>query len=58
MDKKIPKSKFLLVKCECGNDQYVFGNATSEVKCLVCQKPLALPTGGMTKVLGKIVKVI
>jgi small subunit ribosomal protein S27e len=58
MDKKIVKSKFLLVKHECGNDQHVFGNVTSEVKCQNCGGVIAKPTGGKAEIIGKVTKVI
>jgi len=51
-------SRFLRVKCGCGNEQNVFGNATVKVVCNKCQKPLALPTGGRVKILGKVLKVL
>ncbi|MHA1662443.1 MAG: 30S ribosomal protein S27e, partial [Candidatus Thorarchaeota archaeon] len=32
-----PNSRFLKVKClDCENEQIIFGNATTEVKCLKC----------------------
>ncbi|MBM3228879.1 30S ribosomal protein S27e [Candidatus Parvarchaeota archaeon] len=52
-------SKFLRVKCECGNEQNIFGNATSEVNCLVCGSLIAKPTGARVRIVGgKIVKVM
>jgi small subunit ribosomal protein S27e len=51
-------SRFLRVKCECGSEQNVFGNATLEVKCGHCKKTLATPTGGRVKILGKVLKVL
>lgn len=51
-------SKFLRVKCTCGNEQNIFGNASSAVKCVVCNKTLAEPTGSRAKVYGKVVKVM
>jgi small subunit ribosomal protein S27e len=51
-------SRFLRVKCDCGSEQNVFGNATSKVECLQCRKPLAVPCGGRVKILGKVVKVL
>ncbi|MEM4133813.1 MAG: 30S ribosomal protein S27e [Candidatus Micrarchaeia archaeon] len=51
-------SKFLLVKHECGNEQYVFNTAKRTVLCSLCKKPLARPTGGYAKILGKIMKVV
>ncbi len=56
MDKKTPKSKFFQVKHDCGNEQTVFDSIKMEVKCLMCNKPLAKPTGGHSHILGKIVK--
>jgi len=51
-------ARFLRVKCECGNEQNIFGNASMEVRCLQCKKTLAVPTGGRVKVLGKVLKVL
>ena len=45
-----PNSRFLKVKClDCENEQIIFGNATTEVKCLKCEKVLAKPSGGKAK---------
>lgn len=45
-----PNSRFLKVKClDCENEQIIFGNATTEVKCLKCDKILAKPSGGKAK---------
>jgi len=45
-----PNSRFLRVKClDCENEQIIFGNATTEVKCLKCDKVLAKPSGGKAK---------
>ncbi|TFG13488.1 30S ribosomal protein S27e [Candidatus Thorarchaeota archaeon] len=45
-----PNSRFLKVKClDCENEQIIFGNASTEVKCLKCDKVLAKPVGGKTK---------
>ncbi|MFX1367751.1 MAG: 30S ribosomal protein S27e [Promethearchaeota archaeon] len=45
-----PKSKFLKVKClDCENEQIIFAMATTEVKCLKCEKILAKPSGGKAK---------
>ena len=38
-------SKFLRVKCKCGNEQNVFGHASGRVKCLVCGETLARSSG-------------
>lgn len=51
-----PRSSFLLVECKsCGNRQPVFSHSTLVVKCNVCSKELAVPTGGKAKILGKII---
>lgn len=47
---KQPKTKFLKVKCKkCKNEQIIFGNPTTVVKCLVCSSTLATPRGGKAK---------
>ncbi|MCD6491123.1 MAG: 30S ribosomal protein S27e [Candidatus Njordarchaeia archaeon] len=52
-----PRSNFLLVQCpECSSKQIIFSHASIEVKCFVCGKTLAKPTGGKAKILGKILK--
>jgi len=52
-------SRFLKVKCgDCGNEQVIFGNAASKIKCIVCEKTLAKPTGGKTDVKTQIVEVV
>lgn len=51
-------SRFLRVKCECGNEQNLFGNASTEVKCSVCKKVLAEPMGSRAVVHGKILGVL
>lgn len=54
-----PKSRFLKVKCvDCGNEQIMFGSAKSIVKCVICGKTLAEPTGGKAKITTKIVSVL
>ncbi len=50
------KSKFLKVKCKCGNEQLVFNKASTEVKCLKCKKPLTKPTGGKTEILAEVIE--
>lgn len=54
-----PKSRFLKVKClECGNEQTIFGCASTLVKCLVCDKVLAQPRGSKAKIRTQIEKVL
>jgi len=59
MADKNTKSRFLKVKCaDCGNEQVIFGCAASPIKCLVCDKLLAEPTGGKTTVKTQILDVL
>ncbi len=54
-----PKSKFVKVKCQkCKNEQIIFGKSASKIKCLVCGKLLAEPSGGKTKLKTKILEVL
>jgi small subunit ribosomal protein S27e len=55
MDKK-NKSGFLKVKCECGNEQVIFGKLSMEVKCTKCDAVLGQPTGGKAAILAEIVE--
>ena len=53
------KSKFIKVRCsKCKNEQIIFGNASSIVKCLVCNKELAYPTGGKSKISARVLEVL
>lgn len=52
-------SKFLSVQCAaCKAKQTIFGNATEKIACAGCGDVLAKPSGGRTKVTGKIVEVL
>jgi len=54
-----PKSKFIKVRCpKCKNEQIIYGNASSIVKCLVCSKELVYPTGGKSKISGRVLEVL
>jgi|TARA_B100001971_G_scaffold132295_1_gene122121 small subunit ribosomal protein S27e len=54
-----PTSKFIKVRCpKCKNEQIIFGKTSSEIKCLVCSKVLAEPTGGKSKVKARILEVL
>ncbi len=54
-----PRSRFLLVTClQCGNKQIFPDTAKIRVVCNVCGEPLALPTGGKAKILGRVEKVL
>lgn len=50
--KSEPTSTFIRVRCtKCKNEQVIFNKAAMKVNCLVCQEPLAMPTGGKIKLL-------
>ena len=50
---------FIMVKCDkCKNEQIIFTKASSEIKCLVCNKVLGKPTGGKTSITVKTLKVL
>lgn len=49
-------SRFLKVKCKCGNEQNVFSHTTQVVKCNACGEPLAHPAGGTAVIHGEIVE--
>ncbi|UCG95695.1 MAG: 30S ribosomal protein S27e [archaeon] len=57
MGKKLePRSKFLVLKCKCKNEQIVFSNPASDIKCLVCGEPLVKSKGGLGEIKAKILK--
>ncbi|MFH1095322.1 MAG: 30S ribosomal protein S27e [Candidatus Micrarchaeota archaeon] len=58
MKSKKASSKFIRVKCNCGNEQNVFGCATSPVSCLVCGTGMTRTTGGHVVVLEDKAKVV
>ena len=52
-------SKFIKVRCpKCKNEQVIFGKSASVVKCLVCGREIAEPTGGKTNVNARILEVL
>jgi small subunit ribosomal protein S27e len=56
---KEPESKFIKIRCpKCKNEQIIFGKTSSNVKCLVCEKVLAMPTGGKSKIKARILEVL
>ena len=53
------KSKFIKVRCsKCKNEQIIYGNSSQEVKCLVCNKELAYPTGGKARIAARVLEVL
>ena len=56
---KEPDSKFVKIRCpKCKNEQIMFGKSSSTIKCLVCNKVLAEPTGGKSKIKARILEVL
>ncbi|MCX6709478.1 MAG: 30S ribosomal protein S27e [Candidatus Woesearchaeota archaeon] len=54
-----PNSKYVKVRCpKCKNEQIIFGKSTTEIKCLVCGKVIAQPTGGKTRIKSRILEVL
>lgn len=48
---------FVRVKCKkCGNEQSVFTKPSTLVKCLVCENPVKVPTGGRGELKAKQVR--
>jgi small subunit ribosomal protein S27e len=53
------RSKFLRVKCnDCENEQIVFSNASTKVKCNVCGRTLVESRGGKAEIKSKIIEVL
>jgi len=41
------RSRFVKVKCpDCENTQIIFDHPSTIVKCIICGRTLAVPTGG------------
>jgi len=56
---KEPSSKFIKVRCaHCKNEQIIFGKASTEVKCLVCDKILSKPSSGKAKIKARVLEVL
>ena len=52
-------SKFIKVRCsKCKNEQMIFGKPSTAVKCVVCGKVMADPTGGKGKIKVRILEVV
>ena len=56
---KEPESKFIKIRCpKRKNEQIAFGKSASFIKCLVCERSLADPTGGKMKIKARILGVL
>ena len=54
-----PKSKFIKVRCsKCKNEQIIFGNSANVVLCLVCNKEVAYPAGGKSRISARVLEVL
>ncbi len=54
---KPAESKFIKVRCQkCKNEQVIFANAATTIKCLVCEEVLAESKGGKAEVKAEIVE--
>ena len=52
-----PRSKFIRIKCpDCNNEQAIFHNASTIVRCNVCDGILAEPQGGKAKLRGEVME--
>lgn len=51
-------SKFLSVRCKCGQKAIVFSNAASKLNCPGCGSAIVRPTGGRAIVLAKVMEVL
>ena len=40
------------------NEQVIFGKASSEVKCIACETVISEPSGGKSRIKGKIVEIL
>lgn len=50
-------AKFVKVRCaKCKNEQIIFSKPSSQVPCLVCEKPLANPSGGKADLIARAVE--
>lgn len=52
------ESRFIKVRCKCGNEQVIFGKASTIIKCLKCNKVIAEPRGGKARIKATILEVL
>lgn len=50
------KTKFLRIRCKCGQEQIMFEKATTKVKCLKCGEELASPSSGKAKLKASLIE--
>lgn len=51
-------SKFLRVKCDCGEERILFNKATRVIKCDKCEKVLLKPAGGKATITSKVIETL
>jgi len=52
-------AKFVKVRCDkCKNEQVTFMQASTAVRCLVCNEALVAPTGGKADIIGRVLEVL
>jgi small subunit ribosomal protein S27e len=52
-------SQFIKVRCaKCKNEQVIFSNSSNIITCLVCDKEVATPTGGKSKIIARVLEVL
>ncbi|MEK6808851.1 MAG: 30S ribosomal protein S27e [Nanoarchaeota archaeon] len=56
---KESNSKFIKIRCpKCKNEQIIFSKTSTIIKCLVCEKVIAEPSGGKSKIKARILEVL
>ncbi len=52
------KSKFIRIKCpDCEHEQIIFDHPSTVIKCILCGRTVAKPTGGKGEILAEIIRV-
>ena len=51
-------SKFLRVRCDCGEDMVVYGDSKTEIYCEKCGNLVAEPKGGRAVINCRIIEVL
>ncbi len=54
-----PRSRFIKIRCpDYGNEQVTSSHAATVARCLVCNRVLAQPTGGKTRLARHVIKAL
>ncbi len=55
----VSEKKFVKVKCHgCGNEQVIFGKASTTVKCLKCGQVLSIPRSAKAAIKAEIIELL